>query len=172
MRRAPIVLVGTAAGLAGVLLFHPRSTGPSLSTLPAASGGTTGSGASAPNAKSGASANSSGPAGSGDSSSSSSTGTSGSATTTTYIGTAVTYGYGVLSVRITVSGRKLTKVGIASLTDGSNFRSQSIDQQAIPVLEKQALTAQGAKIQGVSGASYTSEGFARSLQSALGKAGL
>jgi uncharacterized protein with FMN-binding domain len=84
----------------------------------------------------------------------------------------VTYDYGTLSVRITVSSHKITDVGIATLTDGGNFRSQSIDDQAIPVLEQQALTAQTANIQGVSGASYTSAGFARSLQSALGKAGL
>jgi len=77
-----------------------------------------------------------------------------------------------LSVSVTVSGNKITKIGIASLNDGGNFRSQSIDQQSIPLLEQQALQAQSANIQGVSGASYTSAGFAQSLQSALGKLGL
>jgi uncharacterized protein with FMN-binding domain len=71
-----------------------------------------------------------------------------------------------------VSGDKITRIGIASLDDGGNFRSQSIDQQSIPILEQQALQAQSADIQGVSGASYTSQGFAQSLQSALGKVGL
>jgi len=75
----------------------------------------------------------------------------------------------VLSVSVTVSGTKITKVGIASIDDGGNFRSQSIDQQSIPMLEQQALQAQSANIQGVSGASYTSAGFERSLQSALGQ---
>jgi uncharacterized protein with FMN-binding domain len=73
----------------------------------------------------------------------------------------------VLSDSVTVSGTKITKVAIASLDDGGNFRSQSIDQQSIPILEQQALQAQSANIQGVSGASYTSAGFERSLQSAL-----
>ena len=73
---------------------------------------------------------------------------------------------------VTDSGKKITKVSIASLDDGGNFRSQSIDQQSIPLLEEQALKAQSANIQGVSGASYTSAGFQRSLQSALGKLGL
>jgi uncharacterized protein with FMN-binding domain len=77
-----------------------------------------------------------------------------------------------LSVSVTVSGTKITKVGIASLDDGGNSRSQSIDQQSIPILEQQALQAQNANIQGVSGASYTSAGFAQSLQSALSKLGL
>jgi uncharacterized protein with FMN-binding domain len=73
---------------------------------------------------------------------------------------------------VTSSGKRITNVSIASLDDGGNFRSQSIDQQSIPILEEQALQAQSANIQGVSGASYTSAGFEKSLQSALGKLGL
>jgi uncharacterized protein with FMN-binding domain len=68
---------------------------------------------------------------------------------------------------VTVSGSKIVNVQIASLQDGGNFRSQSIDQQSIPTLEQQALQAQSANIQGVSGASYTSAGFEQSLQAAL-----
>jgi ferredoxin-NADP reductase len=60
----------------------------------------------------------------------------------------------------------------ASLDDGGNPRSQMIDQQAIPVLEQEALQAQSASIQGVSGASYTSAGFAQSLQAALHQLGV
>ena len=77
------------------------------------------------------------------------------------------YSWGVLSVSVTATGRTITKVGIASLNDGGNPRSQSIDQQSIPILEQQAIHAQSANIQGVSGASYTSSGFQQSLQSAL-----
>jgi uncharacterized protein with FMN-binding domain len=73
---------------------------------------------------------------------------------------------------VTATGRKVTKVGIASLDDGGNFRSQSIDQQSIPLLVQQALQAQSANIQGVSGASYTSAGFEQSLQAALSKLGV
>ena len=73
---------------------------------------------------------------------------------------------------VTASGGRITKVGIASLDDGGDFRSQSIDQQSIPILEQQALQAQSANIQGVSGASFTSGAFESSLQSALGKLGL
>jgi uncharacterized protein with FMN-binding domain len=75
-------------------------------------------------------------------------------------------------VSVTASGKRITKVTIASLNDGGNFRSESIDQQSIPLLEQQAVQAQNANIQGVSGASYTSAGFEQSLQSALGKLGL
>jgi uncharacterized protein with FMN-binding domain len=88
-------------------------------------------------------------------------------TTRTATGESVNYHYGVLSVTVTVKGSTITDVGIASLDDGGSPRSQSIDEQAIPLLEQQAIEAQSANIQGVSGASYTSQGFAQSLQSAL-----
>ena len=72
---------------------------------------------------------------------------------------------------VTATGSKITNVTIASLNDGGNPRSQSIDQQSIPILEQQALQAQSANIQGVSGASYTSTGFQQSLQAALSQLG-
>jgi uncharacterized protein with FMN-binding domain len=75
-------------------------------------------------------------------------------------------------VSVTVTGKRITNVGIASLDDGGNFRSQSIDQQSIPTLEQEAVQAQSGNIQGVSGASYTSAGFEQSLQAALRKLGL
>lgn len=81
------------------------------------------------------------------------------------------YYYGVISVRVTVSGSQVTHVTIASLSDDGNFRSVSIDDAAIPVLEEETLKAQSANIQSVSGATYTSAGFAQSLQSALRKLG-
>jgi uncharacterized protein with FMN-binding domain len=76
-----------------------------------------------------------------------------------------------VSIAATVSGTKLTTVTVASIDDGGNFRSQSIDQQAVPVLEQEALQAQSANIQSISGASYTSAGFEQSLQSALTQLG-
>ncbi len=88
------------------------------------------------------------------------------------IGASVNYFYGLISVKVTARGTTITNVTIASLSDGGNYRSQSIDNQSIPILEQQALAAQGANIQGVGGASYTSAGFQRSLQSALTQLGL
>ena len=82
------------------------------------------------------------------------------------------YNYGVLSVKVTVTGHNITNVTIASIDDGGNSRSQSIDQQSIPILEQQAISAQSANIQGVSGASYTSAGFVQSLQAALSQLGI
>jgi uncharacterized protein with FMN-binding domain len=47
-----------------------------------------------------------------------------------------------------------------------------IDQQFIPILEQEALQAQSANLQDVSGASYTSAGFTQSLQAALQQLGI
>lgn len=155
MKRARVVAVSTIAGLAGVLAFHTKPA-------PFALGRPLG--AASPRSSSTSPSTSAGP-GVSPSLSTPATGTR------TATGAAVNYNYGILSVAATVSGTKLTNVTIASIDDGGNFRSQSIDQQSIPVLEQQAIAAQSANIQGVSGASYTSAGFEQSLQSALTKLG-
>jgi uncharacterized protein with FMN-binding domain len=49
-------------------------------------------------------------------------------------------------------------------------RSQFIMSQALPILRQEFLAAQSARIHMVSGATYTSEAFVQSLQSALVKA--
>jgi uncharacterized protein with FMN-binding domain len=179
MRRAPIVITATAAGLAGVLSFHSKAASLTAGGLPgaAAAPGSTTSVAAASPPGSGAtptptSTTTSSPNASATSTAPSSTSTTATPSTRSATGPQVNYNYGVVSVSVTVSGKKITKVGIASLDDGGSSRSQSIDQQSIPVLEQQALQAQSANIQGVSGASYTSAGFAQSLQAALSKLGL
>ncbi len=90
----------------------------------------------------------------------------------TATGPLVNYFYGELSVKVTANGKKITSVTIASITDGGNPRSISIDQYAIPILEPEVIAAQSYNIQSVSGASYTSAGFQLSLQYALKKLGI
>jgi hypothetical protein len=165
VRRTPIVITATVAGLIGVLEFHTRPAPVNIVTIPAA-----GSAAASP-AATGSAASS--PAATGPSRGSARSRPSGQpGSARTAVGPAVNYDYGVLSVAVTVSGTRITKVGIASLDDGGNPRSQMIDQQAIPILEQEALQVQSASIQGVSGASYTSAGFAQSLQAALRQLGV
>ena len=55
---------------------------------------------------------------------------------------------------------------MASLNE-TDSRSVAIDNQAIPELRQEVLTAQSANIDGVSGATFTSEAYAASLQAAL-----
>lgn len=177
MRRTPIVLTATVAGVAGVLAFHTSPT--HLGTLPAASAptdnpttsnGTTGTGGSQ-NTTTGKGTKA---AGHKATPSASATATGTGTGTKTVNGPSVNYSFGVLSVSVTVnlSTRKIVKVGIASLEDDGSFRSEMIDQQAIPILEQEALQAQTANIQSVSGASFTSSGFQQSLQGALHTLGL
>ena len=158
MRRAPVVVIATIAGLAGVLSFHTKPATLSLGqAVNAAAPGS--SPTSAPTSTTTGPGRTGSPATTSPSSS--------PAATRTATGAAVNYSYGVVSVAATVAGTKLTNVTIASIDDGGNPRSQYIDQQSIPMLEQQVIHAQSANIQSVSGASYTSAGFVQSLQSAL-----
>ena len=179
MKRAPIVITGTVAGLIGVLAFHTRPPAISVATIPAAGAAAAspagaapsqGSSGTTPSSKSKSKGKAKAKAGRSAAPKASSAGTPSSSRTA--VGPQVNYSWGVLSVSVTVSGTKITKVGIASLDDGGNPRSQSIDQNSIPVLEQQAVAAQSANIQGVSGASYTSAGFQQSLQAALKQLGV
>jgi uncharacterized protein with FMN-binding domain len=102
----------------------------------------------------------------------SSTATSASASpTSTYTGTAVNTRYGVIQVKVTVSAKKITDVAFVQLT-AFDDRSQRINSDAAPILLQETLAAQSAKIDSVSGASYTSAGYEQSLQSALDQAGI
>ncbi|MEU2208095.1 FMN-binding protein [Streptomyces hygroscopicus] len=86
----------------------------------------------------------------------------------TVVGDAVQTQYGPVQVSLTVSGGKITAAQ-AVRTPDSGPRSAQIAKDSVPKLNQQAVAA--AKVDTVSGATYTSEGYAKSLQSALDKAG-
>jgi uncharacterized protein with FMN-binding domain len=88
----------------------------------------------------------------------------------TYTGSTISTPFGDMQVAAVISGGKLTDVTVLQETDGG--RSHQIDDAALPILRSEALSARSANIDTVSGATYTSQGYARSLQSALDKAGL
>jgi uncharacterized protein with FMN-binding domain len=81
-------------------------------------------------------------------------------------GPLVPYGYGELAVKVNVSGGKITSVNVVRLRTAEQY-SQSLAQQVVPMLRSEVLQAQSARINGVSGATYTSEAFAASLQGAM-----
>lgn len=89
----------------------------------------------------------------------------------TVVGQAVQTQYGVVQVKITLRGSKITNASLAQLT-AYDSTSQYINSQAAPILLQQTMSAQSARIDGVSGASYTSQGYQQSLQSALDRAGV
>jgi uncharacterized protein with FMN-binding domain len=148
MKRGPVALASTAAGLVAVIALHS-----SPSPSPLAGGPTTTTSSPPPP---------------------SSTGSSPATTTTTAlpgallsaVGPSEQYGYGVISVKVTVKGHRIMDVTVASLQTAESY-SQQLAQQAIPMLQSEVLAAQSAHVSAISGATYTSEAYLYSLQSAL-----
>jgi uncharacterized protein with FMN-binding domain len=79
--------------------------------------------------------------------------------------------WGPVQVRIVVKDGKIVAASALQSPNGDR-RSADISRQAIPYLVQETLAAQSDQISGVGGASYTSNGWYSSLQSALKKAGL
>jgi uncharacterized protein with FMN-binding domain len=89
----------------------------------------------------------------------------------TYTGSTESNPYDVVQVKMVVSGGKISDITLAQLTaDGR--QSNEIVNYAIPRLKNQALSAQSASIDGVSGATYISQSYASSLQAAIDKAAM
>jgi uncharacterized protein with FMN-binding domain len=79
--------------------------------------------------------------------------------------------YGPIQVTITVKGGKITTVKVPEFPDGT-MRDEQINSFALPELIQETVAADSARIDSVSGATYTSQGYDSSLQSAIDKAGL
>ncbi len=143
MKRAILITMGTIAGATAVLSYQPGAI-------------------------LGATARAGEPAAT-TSTASASADTSTSAQT--YTGDTVQTQFGPVQVQATVEAGTITAVTTLSYPD-SDGRSAQINAQAVPALEQQAVAAQSARLDGVSGASYTSAAFEQSLQSALVQAGI
>jgi len=86
--------------------------------------------------------------------------------TLTATGAAYQFRYGIVQVAVTVEGDQIVDVQALQMPDGDRH-SASISQQVEPMLRESALAVDSAKIDIVSGATYTSMAYAYSLQSAL-----
>ncbi len=84
----------------------------------------------------------------------------------TATGAVISTRFGDVQVEVTISGGAISDVTALQLPDRDR-RSQSIASAAAPILREEVLTAQSASIDLLSGATYTSEAYAESLQSAL-----
>ena len=148
MKRGLLIGVGTLGGLGAVFAITPPQFGTSepsgLSALPGP--------AAEPKPAQSAPAASAGVTG-------------------TFDGNTSSTRWGPVQVRIVVKDGKIVDASALKSPSGDS-RSRSISQQAIPYLVQETLAAQSDQISGVSGASYTSNGWFTSLQSALKKAGL
>ena len=151
MRRAILAITGTIAGLVALLSF--KSHAPSIPTSTA--GGTSGVSSSP--------ASEAGPGAVVPTGNQASRVPSGE---TTLTGQAAETSYGPVQVQLIVRHKKIIKVSILQQPDGTIHDIQ-IGQFAFPQLISETLSAQSARIDAVSGASYTSAGYIQSLQSAL-----
>jgi len=159
MRRAPIVVSATIAGTAAVLAFHPRT--PAVPTATAS----TASAASSAAQSAGTSSGTTGGTGTGTGAAGTGAGVSGTAT-----GDSVATRYGNAQVRVTVKDGKIVQIDALQL-QANDPRSVQISSTAAPILQQEALAAQTAGVDAVSGATYTSASYTQSLQSALDKLG-
>jgi uncharacterized protein with FMN-binding domain len=76
--------------------------------------------------------------------------------------------YGTVQVRVTLQGNRITNVTPLQMPF-EHQRSAEISQQAAPLILQEVLQAQSAQIDLIGGASYTTQSYAQSLQSALDK---
>lgn len=127
-----------------------ESTGDSMTSTPSASA---------------TSSTSSGSAASGSSSGSS------SSAAKSYTGDAIMTRYGNVQVKITVQDGKVITSEVTQVP-WNDHHDQEINANAVPILNQEAVAKQSAELDMVSGATFTSEGYMQSLQSALDQAGI
>jgi hypothetical protein len=152
LRRAVLLVAGTVTGLVLVLGYRTPDTGSVGFGSASQSAGTTasasGTGKGGPNANSGSTASS----------------------TETVTGQVVNTQFGPVQVRVVATSGRISDVQAVALPNGDP-RSSQISGYAGPQLRQQALATQSANLDGVAGASYTSQGYRESLQSALNQLG-
>jgi uncharacterized protein with FMN-binding domain len=78
----------------------------------------------------------------------------------------ISYRYGDIELKVVEQGTRITNIEVVS-EGATDPHSQQINSQAVPILQSQALAAQSANIDGVAGATFTSQAYADALQSAL-----
>jgi uncharacterized protein with FMN-binding domain len=153
MKRVLFAVTGTALGLVALLSFKTKSPVATSAALPS---GSISSSSAAPARTSPSSPRST---------------RSAVATAKEYTGQAIQTQYGIVQVAVQVTGKQIDSVRFVQLT-AFDQRSQEINSSAGPILIQETLTAQSAHVDTVSGATYTSEGYLESLQSALDQAGI
>jgi len=155
MRRVILAVTGTIAGLVALLSFKSHDP-----AVPVASTSGTSSGSSTSSLSSSSSSATTVP---GEFRSVVGTLTAGETTITGHVANTV---YGPVQVELVVKNSKIVKVAVLQQPTNTIHDIQ-IGQFAFPKLISETLTAQDAKIDAVSGASYTSAGYISSLQNAV-----
>ncbi len=156
--RAIVTLLSTVVGLLLIFSFRTPAAAPSTAALPPSSSSQSGSPAATPT-----------PSGAPPSGSGSPTPAASGLRNGTYTGQNAANFYGPVQVQVVVSGGKITQVKtLQEPTD--NPQSAYIASVAMPMLRQEVLQAQSARIDIISGATYDSDSYAQSVQSALDQA--
>ncbi|MET8626222.1 FMN-binding protein [Kitasatospora sp. NPDC004669] len=158
MRRAVVTGAATAAGVVLLLSLKPHEAAGPAPVISSGSGSTDSGSAGSSPAPSASSAPSASPA----------PASSGGATRKVS-GDTVNTRYGPVQVQVTLAGSRITTVDVVKYPT-QDRRDREINSSALPMLNQEAISAQSAQIDVVSGATYTSDGYVRSLQSALDRA--
>ncbi|MGW3043307.1 FMN-binding protein [Kitasatospora sp. NPDC001159] len=167
MRRAIVTSAATAAGVVLLLSLKPhQATGPA--PVISSGAGSSGSDSGSASASGSASGSGSGSGSTGTSSAAPAPAPSGGATRKVS-GDTVNTRYGPVQVQVTLAGSRITAVDVVKYPNEER-RDREINSSALPVLNQETISAQSAQIDVVSGATYTSDGYVRSLQSALDRA--
>jgi uncharacterized protein with FMN-binding domain len=183
MKRALLIVGGTLGGLGAVLAITPpqlassdSALAPMDSGLPGATATPTAAATVAPSASATTSSKPSakptvkpGATQSATPTPTKTTAPSKQGVSGTFTGDPIDISYGIVQVAITVVNGKITDAQAVRVPSARNDRYTNM---SVPVLRQKTLAAQSSQITGVSGASYTSFGWFKSLQSALTKAGL
>ena len=151
MRRVILAVTGTVAGLVALLSFKSHSPSVPVAATTGTAGGSSSSSSSSATTVPGEFRSVAGPL------------TQGESTITGKVGNTV---YGPVQVELVVKSGKIVKVAILE-QPANTIHDIQIGEFAFPKLISETLAAQNAKIDAVSGASYTSAGYIASLQSAV-----
>ena len=153
MRRVILAVTGTIAGLVALLSFKSHSPTVPVAATAGTAGGSSSSSSTSSSSRTipGEFQSVAGPLTAGE---------------TTITGKVANTAYGPVQVQLVVKSNKIVKVAILEQPTNT-IRDIQIGQFAFPKLISETLSAQNAKIDAVSGASYTSAGYISSLQSAV-----
>ena len=149
VKRIVLWLLGTVSAVVLMFGYHTSTSGPEAAVAPISSGdGTDSNSTTSPPTTTPTTTPSA---------------SSGSATVT---GDVAQTQWGPVQVQLTVQAGKITAVDVLQYPNG-NHRDVEINDYALPILIDETVKAQNAQIDMVSGATVTSDGYVRSLQSAL-----
>ena len=153
MRRVVLAVTGTIAGLVALLSFKAHAPTVPVAATSGTSSGSSASSSSSSSAKTipGEFQSVAGPLTAGE---------------TAITGKVANTAYGPVQIQLIVKSHKIVKVAVLEQPTNTIHDIQ-IGEFAFPKLISETLSAQNAKVDAVSGASYTSEGYIASLQSAV-----